>query len=129
LRRLRELLAGGSRERRPYQAPVSYRILPRVLGQFRSTVVQAEEIAASSLRSVTDNPGFLAPDAAPPKGRVYSNGGYHNARAYPALDNLAAAAADPCAIAQRHTTKLLDGHYSLLPDQLQEETGYQGYLG
>ncbi|MBL8708899.1 MAG: aromatic amino acid lyase [Rhodospirillaceae bacterium] len=129
LRRLRELLAGGSRERRPYQAPVSYRILPRVLGQFRRTVVQAEEIAESSLRSITDNPVFLAPDAAHPKGRVYSNGGYHNARAYPALDNLAAAAADLCAIAERHTTKLLDGRYSLLPDQLQVDNGYQGYLG
>lgn len=129
LRRLRELLAGGGTERRPYQAPVSYRILPRVLGQFRRTVVQAEEIAAGSLRSVTDNPVFLAPDADHPKGRVFSNGGYHNARAYPALDNMAAAAADLCSIAERHTTKLLDGHYSLLPDQLQEDNGYQGYLG
>ncbi|WP_374373162.1 aromatic amino acid lyase [Dongia sp.] len=129
LRRLRALLSGGGAERRPYQAPVSYRILPRVLGQFRRVIAQAEEIAASSLRSVTDNPVFLAPDATHPKGRVFSNGGYHNARAYPALDNLAAAAADLCAIAERHTTKLLDGRYSLLPDQLQDDNGYQGYLG
>lgn len=129
LRRLRDLLAGGAKERRPYQAPVSYRILPRVLGQFRRAVAQAEEIAASSLRSVTDNPVYLPPDAAHPNGRVFSNGGYHNARAYPALDNLAAAAADLCAIAERHTTKLLDGHYSLLPDQLQDDSGYQAYLG
>ena len=129
LRRLRELLAGGAKERRPYQAPVSYRILPRVLGQFRRAVAQAEEIAASSLRSVTDNPVYLPPDKANPNGRVFSNGGYHNARAYPALDNLAAAAADLCAIAERHTTKLLDGHYSLLPDQLQDDNDYQGYLG
>lgn len=129
LRRLRELLAGGAKERRPYQAPVSYRILPRVIGQFRRTIAEAEEIAASSLRSVTDNPVFLQPSPEHPKGRVYSNGGYHNARAYPALDNLAAATADLCSIAERHTTKLLDGRYSLLPDQLQQDNGYQGYLG
>lgn len=135
LRRLRQLLEGGSVERRPYQAPVSYRILPRVIGQFRRVVAQAEEIAASSLRSVTDNPVFLRPDPQRPDpqhpyGRVFSNGGYHNARAYPALDNLAAACADLCMLAERHTTKLLDGRYSLLPDQLHgSEDGYIGILG
>jgi histidine ammonia-lyase len=129
LRRLRFLLEGGSRDRRPYQAPVSYRILPRVLGQFRRVVAQAEEIAQSSLQSVTDNPLFVRPDADYPLGRVCSNGGYHNARAYPALDNLAAACADLCILAERHTTKLLDGRYSLLPDQLQRGDGHIGILG
>ncbi|MDF0752996.1 hypothetical protein NLU14_22475, partial [Marinobacter sp. 71-i] len=33
LRGLRTLLAGGTSERRNYQAPVSFRIVPRVLGQ------------------------------------------------------------------------------------------------
>ena len=132
LQQLRYLLAGGTSERRPYQAPISYRILPRVLGQFRRTVAQATEIAESSLGSVTDNPVFLRADArgADPKhpyGRVYSNGGYHNARAYPALDNLAAVCADLCALAERQTTKLLDGRYSLLPDQLRGAE--EGYLG
>lgn len=129
LRRLRDLLQDGGRERRKYQAPVSYRILPRVIGQFRRVIAQAEEIAEGSLRSVTDNPVFLPPDTAHPLGRVYSNGGYHNARAYPALDNLAAAAADLCVLAERHTTKLLDGRYSLLPDQLQQGDGHIGILG
>jgi histidine ammonia-lyase len=130
LQRLRELLAGGTSPRRPYQAPVSYRILPRVLGQMRRAVVQAEEIAQGSLQSVTDNPVFLMPDAAHAKPRVYSNGGYHNARAYPALDNLAAAAADLCILAERQNTKLLDGRYSLLPDQLQAaDEAYIGIVG
>ncbi|MET1026322.1 MAG: aromatic amino acid lyase [Dongiaceae bacterium] len=134
LRRLRHLLQGCSAERRPYQAPVSYRILPRVIGQFRRAIAQAEEIATGSLRAVTDNPVFLRPDPSRPDpqhpyGRVYSNGGYHNARAYPALDNLAAAAADLCILAERHSTKLLDGRYSLLPDQLQgPDDGYIGIL-
>ncbi|HWT97353.1 MAG TPA: aromatic amino acid lyase, partial [Terriglobales bacterium] len=135
LRSLRQLLEGGGKERRAYQAPVSYRILPRILGQFRRTIAQAEEIATGSLASVTDNPVFLRPDpkrpdARHPYGRVYSNGGYHNARTYPALDNLAAACADLCALAERHSTKLLDGRYSLLPDQLKGDgDGYLGILG
>ncbi|WP_374383828.1 aromatic amino acid lyase [Dongia sp.] len=130
LQRLRGLLEGGTQPRRPYQAPVSYRILPRVLGQMRRAVTQAEEIAESSLQSVTDNPVFLMPDTDHPKARVFSNGGYHNARAYPALDNLAAAAADLCILAERQNTKLLDGRYSLLPDQLQAaEEAYIGIMG
>src|SRR5215468_4513518 len=129
LRSLRDLLAGGNAERRPYQAPVSYRILPRVLAQFRRALAQAREIAERSLRAVTDNPVYLPPDANHPQGRVYSTGGYHNAGAYPALDALAAAAADLCILADKHTSKLLDGRYSLLPDQLRNGEGYLGCLG
>src|SRR5215470_864327 len=129
LRSLRDLLAGGNAERRPYQAPVSYRILPRVLAQFRRALAQAREIAERSLKAVTDNPVYLPPDAQHPNGRVYSTGGYHNAGAYPALDALAAAAADLCILADKHTSKLMDGRYSLLPDQLRNGEGYLGCLG
>jgi histidine ammonia-lyase len=126
---LRQLMAGGSAERRPYQAPVSYRILPRVLGQLRRALAAARDVAERSLAAVTDNPVYLSPDDGHPNGRVYSTGGYHNGAAYPALDNLAAAAADLCLIADRHTSKLLDGRYSLLPDQLLVGDGYLGCLG
>jgi histidine ammonia-lyase len=129
LRSLRALLADGNGERRPFQAPVSYRILPRVLGQFRRALAQARDICERSLMAVTDNPVYLPPDDRHPDGRVYSTGGYHNASAYPALDGLAAAAADLCIIADKHTSKLLDGRYSLLPDQLQAGEGYLGCLG
>jgi len=129
LRSLRALLDGGHAERRPYQAPVSYRILPRVLAQFRRALAQAREIAERSLKAVTDNPVYLPPDTRHPNGRVYSTGGYHNAGAYPALDGLAAAAADLCILADKHTSKLLDGRYSLLPDQLRNGEGYLGCLG
>ena len=61
--------------------------------------------------------------------RVFSTGGYHNAMAYPTMDNIAAAMADLCLLADRHTSKLLDGRYSLLPDQLQQGEGYLGCLG
>ena len=44
LGRLRELVADGhGGDRRPYQAPVSYRILPRMLGQARRAVSLAAE--------------------------------------------------------------------------------------
>ncbi len=128
LSRLRNLIAGGSTERRPYQAPVSFRILPRVLAQFRRAVEAAEAAAATSLKAITDNPVFL-PARDGKKAQVFSTGGYHNAMAYPAMDGIAAAMADLCLLADRHTSKLPDGRYSLLPDQLQKGDGYLGCLG
>jgi histidine ammonia-lyase len=128
LARLRRLMAGGAEERRPYQAPVSFRVLPRVLAQFRRSTEAAENAATTSLRAITDNPVFLAAQGEK-KGRVFSTGGYHNAMAYPTMDNIAAAIADLCLLADRHTSKLLDGRYSLLPDQLQQGEGYLGCLG
>src|SRR4030095_9810486 len=119
-------MAGGRVNRRPFQAPVSYRVLPRVLAQFRRTVEATDAAASTSLGAITDNPVFLAATLERPKARIYSTGGYHNAMAYPTLDNLAAAMADLCHIADRHTSKLLDGRYSLLPDQLQKGDGLAG---
>ena len=124
---MRALLKGGSEERRPYQAPVSFRALPRVLGQAARAAQQAHEVATTSLRAITDNPVFIFPDDGHPNGRVLSNGGYHNAAATPALDNLAAAWADLALVCDRQTNRLLDGHISLLPEYLMSEQG--GYIG
>lgn len=118
LRSLRAFLEGAGGGRRSYQAPVSFRILPRVLGQVHRTLAAAERAAGVSLASVSDNPVYLPPDEAHPHGRCVSNGGFHNAQAYPALDGLAAAWADLCLLADRHTTKMLDGAVSGLPNQL-----------
>jgi histidine ammonia-lyase len=107
LRSLRALLEGGSAERQTHQASVSFRILPRVLGRVRGAQAQAEEAAAVSLRSVTDNPVFVPPDESRPLGAVFSTGGYHNARASAAIDDLGSAWADLCQLAQRITDKLL----------------------
>jgi len=50
LRRLRELVGGGhGGRRRPYQAPVSYRIAPRMLGQARRAATMAAEAASEAL--------------------------------------------------------------------------------
>ena len=106
LRGLRELLAGSSGERQRHQAPVSFRILPRVLGAARRAQATAEHAAAVSLRSVTDNPVYIPPDADRPLGAVFSTGGYHNAQAPAAMDTVAAAWADLCQLAERHTDQL-----------------------
>ena len=106
LRSLGALLDGGTAERQAYQAPVSHRVLPRVLGRVREVQAHAERTASSSLASVTDNPVFLAPGEGCPLGALVSNGGYHNDRAHPALDGLAHAWADLAQLAQRHVDKL-----------------------
>ena len=107
LQQLREHLAGAAAERRPLQAPVSYRIVPRVLGQGHRACAAAERAAVVSLASVSDNPVYVPPDAQHPQGQVLSNGGYHNAMAYPALDGLAAAWADLAQLAERHAVGIL----------------------
>ena len=137
LGRLRELVGGGhGGKRRPFQAPVSYRIVPRMLGQARRAATMAAEIAAESLQAVTDNPVWIdAVDEDNPFGRFVSTGGYHNPHAVLAMDALTAACANLCVLAGRHGAKLLDGAVSLLPDQLNcPEPGgdgrrpYMGYL-
>jgi histidine ammonia-lyase len=107
LRGLRECLGGAtSADRIAHQAPVSYRILPRVLGQAHRAVAAIEHAASVSLRSVTDNPVYVVPDGPHPLGRVISTGGYHNGMAYPAMSALAAAWADLVFLGERHVTAM-----------------------
>ena len=135
LGRLRDLVGGGhGGDRRPYQAPVSYRILPRMLGQARRAATMTAEVAAESLQAVTDNPVWIeGADAAHPFGQFVSNGGYHNPHAVLAMDALTAACANLCVLAERQGAKLLDGAVSLLPDQLvasgADEDDPRAYLG
>ena len=123
------LLAGGAAERRAYQAPVSFRLLPKMLGRLRREAARAAKTAAMSLCQVSDNPVFLPPDPEHPRGRVLSTGGYHNAAAWPALQALAMAYADLCTICDRMIARILDGRTSGLPDQLGGGDGERGYLG
>lgn len=118
LRGLRQFLVGAGDGRRNYQAPVSYRIVPRVLGHAHRALAGAEHAATVSLASISDNPVYIPPDAAHPLGRCISTGGYHNAMATPALDDLSAIWADLCLLCDRHASKLLNGKVSLLPDLL-----------
>ncbi len=131
LQSLRAYLEGAPTEgRRYYQAPVSWRNVPRTLGYAFRVAEQVEATAEISLRAVSDNPVYIPPDEANPDepfGRVLSNGGYHNAKAYPLLDDLAAASADLALLCERQVTKLLDGNISRLPHNLVEDAGV--YIG
>jgi histidine ammonia-lyase len=118
LSRLHALLQGGARERRSFQAPVSFRILPRVLGRAHRALRRAEETATALLPAVTDNPVYLPPSPEHPDGRSFSAGGYHDSHAVPAIDALTREWADLALIAERHASKLLDGAISGLPDKL-----------
>ena len=115
---LRHLLTGACDGRRNYQAPVSYRIVPRLLGQAYRALAAAERAATVSLPAVTDNPVYIAPDAAHPYGRCISTGGYHNAMAAPVMDDLTAIWADLALLCGRQAAKLLDGRASHMPDML-----------
>ena len=117
-------LAGSGSDRRNYQAPVSFRIIPRLLGQAHQALAQAENCAGWSLASITDNPTYLPPGSehAPasefPHGRVLHTGGFHNAAAYTAIDSLAGVWPDLLLLADRLCTKMLDGNVSGLPHGL-----------
>lgn len=129
LSRLRELIGGGhGGARRPYQAPVSFRIMPRMLGQARRAALLAEQVARESLPAVTDNPVLLDPDSAHPNGRAISTGGYHNPHCPMALDSVTAAYVNLGVIAERMAAKMLDGPISLMPPQLGNDQGLS-YLG
>lgn len=130
LARLRDLIDGGhGGGRRPYQAPVSFRILPRVLGQAHLAAETVRSVAEQSLPAMSDNPALL-PDRDNPDGRAVSTGGYHNAQVPMVLDMLTAGYANLCVLAGRLSAKLMDGNISLLPPQLGAGAGriYVGCL-
>ncbi|MEQ8664477.1 MAG: aromatic amino acid lyase [Rhodospirillales bacterium] len=129
LEALRTRLGAPVGTRRPYQAPVSFRILPRYLGRLRRAAEEARVGAETALRAVTDNPVFLPPDDNHPNGRALSTGGYQNAAAAPSMDGLTAAVADLCTLAVRQTSKMLDGNVSKLPHQLLTGPDDDRYLG
>ncbi len=128
LKQLRFHMEGGSKPRRPYQTPVSVRILPRVLGQAHRALQTAIEVAEQSLTAVTDNPVVFPPGQQRGADAVVSTGGYHNMQAAAALDGLTAAYANLAVLAGRISAKLLDEPVSLLPNLLGYDQG-QSYLG
>lgn len=129
LERVWGLIDGGhGGARRPYQAPVSFRIIPRILGQARLAADTALNCAEESLGAVSDNPALLAPDEGHPNGRAISTGGFHNAQVPMVLDMVTAAYANICCLAGRLAAKTMDAPVSLLPAQLGAGEG-KPYLG
>jgi histidine ammonia-lyase len=118
---LSALLEGADTDRRPYQAPVSYRILPRMIGQARRSIEALEQVAATTLRADNSNPTYLPPDDEHPAGRVLSNGGFHHAIPAPAIDMVAASWANLGLLAHHLAVTMHRGDVSLLPNRLFEE--------
>ena len=116
LDRLGALLDGADPERHPGLAPLSYRALPRLLGQSRRALVSLEDVATTGLREAGNNPSYIWDG--PYEAATVSTGAYHNADAAPAIDAVGASWVDLAAVAHRHTVKLHKGGVSGLPDRL-----------
>jgi histidine ammonia-lyase len=115
LRSLRAKLQGADRlpgEEHP-QPPVSFRILPRVLGNAHRALAAAREAAGIALPAVSDNPVFLFPEGPGELGDLVSNGGFHNGAAPACIDALTAALADLSQLAQRHVVGLQNNRRAL----------------
>jgi histidine ammonia-lyase len=108
LARFRELLDGGRWARRAYQAPVSFRSAPRVLGGVLRMLAHAQEAAGTALGAASNNPVYVGPDLRPPLGAVLSNGGYHDPLVAPTLDALAHAWADLAQLVTAQLNRLSD---------------------
>ena len=128
LRALRGQLAGaGTSGRLSHQAPVSFRIMPRLLGEARRAVAEAERAAAAALRSVSVNPVYFPPGPGHPLGRMASNGGFHNAAASPVLQSLSSCWAELALAAERQIACFHRGAAYGLPSLL-SPPGYRGAL-
>ena len=105
---IRDLLAGADEraELEHPQPPVSFRILPRVLGNARRVLSVARGAADVALPAVSDNPVFLGDE-------IVSNGGFHNAAAPACIDSLTFALADFAQLAQHMVQRLQTSPYAL----------------
>lgn len=111
LDRLNGLLAGSGPERHALQAPVSFRVVPQVLGHLERTLDRLEEDLRRGLIAVTDSPAFH-------EGRFVTSGGFHAVGLAAQLDSLAIALVQAAELAGQHIHRLLDHRFTGLPDQL-----------
>lgn len=108
LQRLRQLTDTGRPWRSGHQAAVAFRDAPRVMGWLRRLQHWVEECAAISLAAPGDNPAFAAEGANGLPARIISNAGYHDARAAPMLNAMAAAWADLASLTAVQATRLAE---------------------
>jgi histidine ammonia-lyase len=88
------------------QPAVSFRILPRVLGNGFRALGAARDAASIALSAVSDNPVFLFPSGPDDLGDLVSNGGFHNGAAPAGIDGLTFALADLGQLAQHQLQRL-----------------------
>lgn len=88
------------------QPPVSFRVLPRVLGNANRVLAAAREAGEIALPAVSDNPVFLFGSGNDDPGDIVSNGGFHNGAAPACIDGLTFALADLAQLAQHQLQRL-----------------------
>jgi histidine ammonia-lyase len=93
-------------ERQIFQPPVSWRIIPRMLGATYRAAGILSEVAKTSLQSNTDNPVYIMAADSRVSGRVLPTGGFHNAAVCPALDGMNRSWADLATLTGRHLAVL-----------------------
>jgi histidine ammonia-lyase len=93
------------------QPPVSFRIIPRVVGNALRVLDDAQAAARTSLGAVSDNPTLLFDGDELVD--IVSTGGFHNGTAAPAIDSLAATVADLSALALHQLHRLQDSRDAL----------------
>ncbi len=93
------------------QPPVSFRIIPRVIGNALRVLEQSRLAATTSLRAVSDNPTLLFDGDELVD--IVSTGGFHSGTAAPAIDALAATVADLAALALHQLHRLQESRDAL----------------
>jgi histidine ammonia-lyase len=110
---LGEAAAGGAAGAAPghVQPPVSFRIIPRVVGNALRVLDEARTAAPTSLAAVSDNPTLLFDGDELVD--IVSTGGFHNGTAAPVIDALAATVADLSALALHQLHRLQESRAAL----------------
>jgi histidine ammonia-lyase len=93
------------------QPPVSFRIIPRVVGNALRVLSEARAAARTSLGAVSDNPTLLFDGDELVD--IVSTGGFHNGTAAPVIDSLAATVADLSALALHQLHRLQESRDAL----------------
>jgi histidine ammonia-lyase len=93
------------------QPPVSYRIIPRVVGNALRVLDQARATATTALGAVSDNPTLLFDGDELVD--IVSTGGFHNGSAAPTIDALSASVADLAALALHQLHRLQESPEAL----------------
>ncbi len=93
------------------QPPVSFRIIPRVVGNALRVLDEARIAAGTSLGAVSDNPTLLFDGDELVD--IVSTGGFHNGTAAPVIDSLSATVADLAGLALHQVHRLQESRAAL----------------
>lgn len=105
------------------QDAYSIRCIPQVHGASRDLLEQVKTMLQIEINSVTDNPIIL-----PDSGEVLCGGNFHGQPMALSMDALKVAIAEMGSISERRLSRMLDAHYSKLPEFLTLHPGVNSGL-